>query len=132
MKLEMIVKRFYDSLEEGKIMGRKCQRCGAVEFPPVIACNTCSGTSMEWVEISGEGKMFDFVLPAVMSAKPENENLQPYCFACVELKEGPQFNTIVCGVSKKNKQEIVAKLPVTVKARIIPKEGYKTIIFDLV
>ena len=132
MKLERIVKRYYDSLEEGKIVGRKCQRCGAVEFPPVIACNTCSGTSMEWVEISGEGNMFDFVLPGVLSAKPQNEYLQPYCFACVELKEGPRFNTIVCGVSKKNKQDMVFKLPVPVKARIIPKDGYKTIVFDVV
>jgi uncharacterized OB-fold protein len=132
MKLERIVKRFYDSLEEGKIMGRKCQRCGAVEFPPVIACNTCSGTDMQWVEMSGNGKMTDIVLPGVLSAKPQNEYLQPYSFACVEMEEGSRFNTVVCGVSKKNKQDMMAKLPVPVKARIIPKEGYSTIVFDVV
>lgn len=136
MKMERIVKRYYDSLEEGKMMGRKCLRCGAVEFPPVIACNTCSGMEMEWVEISGRGKLFDFILPGVLSSKPQNEELQPYCFGCVELEEGSRFNAIVCGVSKKNKQEIVTKLqnnlPLPIKARIIQKDGYKTVVFDLV
>ena len=136
MKMERIVKRFYDSLEEGKMMGRKCQRCGAVEFPPVIACNTCSSTDMEWVEISGRGRLFDFVLPGVLSSKPQNEVLQPYCYACVELEEGSKFNAIVCGVSKNNKQDIISKLQnnllVPIKARIIQREGYKTVVFDLV
>lgn len=131
MKLERIVKRFYDSLEEGKIMGRKCQRCGAVEFPPVIACNTCSGIDMQWVEMSGNGKMTDIVLPGVMSIKPQNEDLQPYCFACVEMEEGSRFNAIVCGVSKKNKQEMLAKLPVPIRAKIIQREGYRTVVFDV-
>jgi uncharacterized OB-fold protein len=131
MKLERIVKRFYDSLEEGKIMGRKCQRCGAVEFPPVIACNTCSGTDMQWIEMSGNGKMTDIVLPGVMSIKPQNEDLQPYCFACVEMEEGSRFNAIVCGVSKKNKQEMLAKLPVPIRAKIIQREGYRTVVFDV-
>lgn len=131
MKLERIVKGFYDSLEEGKIMGRKCQRCGAVEFPPVIACNTCSCADTEWVELSGNGKMTDIVLPGVMSIKPENDVLQPYCFACVEIEEGARLNAIVCGVSKKNKPEMLAKLPVPVRAKIIQREGYKTVVFEV-
>ena len=41
IKLEKVVQKFYEGLEEGKILGRKCPVCGAVEFPPVYACNTC-------------------------------------------------------------------------------------------
>lgn len=41
IKLEKVVQKFYDNLEEGKITGRKCLKCGAVEFPPVYACNKC-------------------------------------------------------------------------------------------
>ena len=54
IKLEKVVQKFYDSLEEGKILGRKCPACGAVEFPPVYACNTCGNLETEWVEISGK------------------------------------------------------------------------------
>ena len=30
IKLEPVVRTFYEKLEEGKIMGRKCPECGAV------------------------------------------------------------------------------------------------------
>ena len=35
IKLEKIVRTFYENLEEGKILARKCPVCGAVEYPPV-------------------------------------------------------------------------------------------------
>ena len=37
IKLEKVVNKSYDGLEEGKILGRKCPQCGHVEFPPVYA-----------------------------------------------------------------------------------------------
>ena len=33
IKLEKVVEKFYQGLEEGKFLGRKCPACGAVEFP---------------------------------------------------------------------------------------------------
>ena len=36
IKLEKVVEKFYQNLEEGKITGRKCCACGAVEFPPCV------------------------------------------------------------------------------------------------
>lgn len=41
IKLEKVVQTFYEGLEEGKLLGRKCPKCGNVEFPPVYACNAC-------------------------------------------------------------------------------------------
>ena len=41
--LKPIVKTFYDALEEGTILGRKCLRCGHIEFPPFLCCNACGG-----------------------------------------------------------------------------------------
>jgi len=130
MKMEAIVKRFYDSLEEGKIMGRKCTHCGAVEFPPVIICNACSCVAMEWVELSGKAEMFDFVLPSTLSARPQLANLMPYCYGCVRLEEGAEINAVVCGVSKRNKKELVEQMPVAVRAKITQMEGYKTVVFE--
>lgn len=131
VKLEPIVRTYYEKLEEGKIMGRKCKRCGAVEFPPVLACNSCSGTDMEWVEISKKAKMTSLIMPAVLSAKPENNDLMPYCLACVEIKEGAGVNAIVRGVTKANRKELLKKMPVPVKAEIVQRDGYKTVVFAL-
>lgn len=40
IKLEKVVQTFYEGLEEGKLLGRKCPKCGNVEFPPRI-CLQC-------------------------------------------------------------------------------------------
>ena len=46
--LKPIVKTYYDALEEGTILGRKCTRCGHIEFPPYLCCNECGGLDTEW------------------------------------------------------------------------------------
>lgn len=132
MEYERIVKRFYDELENGKMMGRKCTRCGAVEFPPYLVCNTCGCLETEWVEISGNAVVTNCWLPAMMSTLPQNEVFQPYAIANVKLEEGTEFNSLVCGISRKNIDEIKAKLPVKCKARIAPRDGYSMVVFDLV
>lgn len=132
IKLEPVVRTFYEKLEEGKIMGRKCPECGAVEFPPVYACNTCGAYETEWVEISGNGVMHSIVLPAALSTKPDYADLKPYAYGEVELEEGSRLNAVVRGINKKKRKELLDKLPVPVKAAIYQRDGYKTVVFDLV
>ncbi len=134
IKLEKVVEKFYESLEEGKILGRKCPKCGAVEFPPVYACNTCGSLETEWFEISGKGKMHSIVMPAALSTKPEYKALGKFAYGEIELEEGSRFNAVVRGINKKKRKEILEGkgLPVDVKAAIYQRDGYKTVVFDLV
>ncbi len=135
IKLEKVVQKFYDSLEEGKILGRKCPACGAVEFPPVYACNTCGNLETEWVEISGKGVMKSIVMPAALSSKPEYDALgaRNFAYGEVELAEGACLNAVVKGINKKKRKEIMEKglLPVPVHAEIFQRDGYKTVVFVL-
>ena len=131
VKLERVVKTFYDNLEEGKITGRKCTKCGALEFPPVYACNSCGCMDLEWVEISGKAKMHSIVMPAQLSSKPEYKALGKYAYGEVELEEGARLNAVVRGINKKKRTELLDKLPVNVTAAIYQREGYKTVVFDL-
>ena len=103
IKLEKVVEKFYLGLEEGKILGRKCPKCGNVEFPPVYACNACGNYETEWVEISGKAKLHSIVLPAALSSKPEYKKFKKFCYGEIELEEGSRFNGVVLGVSKKNR-----------------------------
>ena len=132
IELEKVVEKFYQGLEEGKILGKKCTKCGAVEFPPVYACNTCGGWDMEWVEISGKAKLHSIVMPAALSTKPEYKALGKYAYGEVELEEGSRLNAVVRGINKKKRNELSGKLPVDVKAAIYQRDGYKTVVFDLV
>ena len=131
IKLEKVVQGFYDRLEEGKICGRKCPKCGAVEFPPVYACNSCGNYETEWYEISGKAKMHSIVMPAALSSKPEYKALGKYAYGEIELEEGARFNAVVRGISKKTRKDLLDKLPLDVHAAIYQRDGYKTVVFDL-
>lgn len=133
IKLEKVVEKFYQNLEEGKITGKKCTKCGAVEFPPVYACNSCGCWDMEWVEISGKAKMHSIVMPAALSSKPEYKALGKYAYGEVEIEEGARLNAVVRGINKKKRNEILEnnKLPVNCHASIYQRDGYKTVVFDL-
>lgn len=131
VKLEKIVETFYEGLEQGKILGRKCPKCGAVEFPPVYACNSCGSLETEWVEISGKARMHSIVLPAALSSKPEYKALGKYAYGEVELEEGSRLNAVVRGIDKKKRKALLEKLPVSCHAAIYQRDGYKTVVFDL-
>ena len=132
VKLEKVVQGFYDYLEEGKIMGRKCPECGALEFPPVYACNACGNYETEWYEISGKAKIHSIVLPAALSSKPEYKNFGKYAYGEIELEEGSRLNGVILGINKKKRKELQDKLPVSCHAVIIDREiGVKSVAFEL-
>ena len=131
MQYERIVKTFYDELENGKILGRKCKRCGSVDFPPLISCNECSYPETEWAEISGDGELMSVVMPGMLSQSPENEDLMPYAFGSVRLSEGPFINVLIRGIGSENETLVKASLPLPVMAAIVQRPDYKTVVFDL-
>ena len=132
IKLEKVVATFYEKLEEGKIMGRKCPKCGNVEFPPVYACNACGNYETEWYEVSGKAKIHSIVLPAALSSKPEYKNFGKYAYGEIELEEGSRLNGVILGVNKKKRKELQDKLPVSCHAVIIDREiGVKSVAFEL-
>ena len=51
---------FISYLEEGKVMGTKCNECGAVYFPPRSDCVKCFNSNMGWFEVTGAGILLSF------------------------------------------------------------------------
>jgi len=47
--------KFFDYLEEEKIMGKKCKKCNRIMVPPRAFCPRCFEETDEWVEVSQEG-----------------------------------------------------------------------------
>jgi len=54
------VNDFIDYLEQGKVMGTKCKKCGALFFPPRADCYKCLESDMGWFEVSGTGKLVTY------------------------------------------------------------------------
>lgn len=131
MKIEKVVSRFYEGLAEHKILGRRCKECGAIEFPPRYACNTCGYHETEWVELSGKGLLHSIILPATLNADPWNSKIGPYCYGLVELEEGVSFNITVFGVTRKSAKVLREKLPLPVHPIFVEKDGFTTMFFEL-
>ncbi|MFB6266137.1 MAG: Zn-ribbon domain-containing OB-fold protein [Halodesulfurarchaeum sp.] len=47
--------RFLAELEDGNIVGRKCNACGRVIVPPQMFCSYCYRPTDEWVEVEDTG-----------------------------------------------------------------------------
>ena len=55
--MEPYIKKFYDSLKDGRIMGEECRTCRHVMLPPLGSCARCCGHDLHWIELSGRGKL---------------------------------------------------------------------------
>lgn len=131
MKIERIVSKFYEGLAEHKIYARKCKECGAIEFPPRYACNTCGYHETEWVELSGKGKLLTLITPATLNADPWNNKIGPYCYGLVELEEGVRYNTTIFGITKKQAKTLRNELPVPIHAIFAERDGFTTLFFEV-
>lgn len=131
IKLDRLVKHYYETLEQGKVLGRKCPECGHIEWPPVYACNACGSYTTEWVEMSGEAQLMQIYVPTTMTAKPAYADLEPYAYAHVKTAEGPERNAMVRGVTRENAKYIQAHLPYPCHFDIVQRDGFKTAVFAI-
>ena len=129
--VERLVKKYYKTLEEGIVLGRKCIACGNVEWPPVYACNACGGLDTEWVEMSQKGEILSVLMPTVMSTRPSYVGLEPFAYATVRCEEGPERNVMVLNVTKKNVGYIREHLPYPAHMEILERDGYCTAVFAI-
>ncbi len=110
-------------LNEGKIMGTKCKKCGALSLPPRPLCVSCYGSQMEWVQFNGEAKLSAFtdilVAPPYMAKEGFGRN-NPYIVGVVELKEGVKAVARITGIDAKKPEQI--KIGTPLKADFLTKE----------
>ncbi len=87
MEHKLIFKDYNEALKQNKLLGLKCQACGAITVPPKMVCQQCTSPDMEIVELKGNGKIRTFTNVFVASEGREDE--VPYTIVMVELDEGP-------------------------------------------
>jgi hypothetical protein len=81
-------------------MIRKCQDCGTWVFCPRPVCGDCASDKLEWIEVSGKGKIFAFTIirevvgQALRGFAPDI----PYVTAWIDLDEGRVFVAISSAV----------------------------------
>ena len=130
-KPRRFVKAYYDGLEEGKLLGAKCPKCGNVEFFPYYSCSECGDHELELVELSGDAVIEGFVTTRAATA-PLIGELGPYVVGNIKLVEGPRVNALILGITPDNADEAYEKLPIPCKVKIIQLKdaNYKRIVWE--
>jgi hypothetical protein len=80
------IEKFYQFINERKLMGAKCLKCGKIMLPPRPVCSGCYSESLEWIELERRGKLLTYTIIHV--APPQFQPLTPYAVGIVELEKG--------------------------------------------
>ncbi|MFX1304873.1 MAG: Zn-ribbon domain-containing OB-fold protein [Promethearchaeota archaeon] len=120
---DFTIKSYIDFLAEKKLMGSKCKDCGAIYVPVRKLCTKCNIANMEWVEMSGNGKLAAFTSITVGTpffVEKGYDRNKPYCFSVIKLDEGPMVSGQLIGVDESKPETINIGIPV--KATFIETE----------
>jgi len=80
---------FWDGVKRHQLLLPKCKACGQLHYFPRPFCPHCFSWDLDWIQCSGNGKLYSYVInhrPA-----PGFEEEAPYVIAVVELDEGPRM-----------------------------------------
>lgn len=76
-------KKFYEFLKQHKFCTVKCSDCNKIFFTPRMFCPECCGENIEWVELSGHGKIYSYTWQ-----EKATRFLKPDVIGVVEVDEG--------------------------------------------
>ena len=77
----------------GRLMLQHCTDCDRVQHPPEHVCIWCQGMNLDYIEASGSGEVYSYVLPH----HPPNEKLLtrvPYNIVLVALEDYPHVRIV--------------------------------------
>ena len=94
------VNDFIDHLEEGKVMGTRCQDCGQVFFPPRADCYKCMASNIEWFEVSGPGKLVTY--SKLVYAPVGFEEDLPYFIAVLDYGDYKIFGRVAKDIAEED------------------------------
>ena len=101
---------FWEAAFRGELRMQKCADCAHVRFPPALLCARCLSDRAEWVQLSGRGTVYSWIV-VHQSQHPAFNADVPYNVAIVELEEGPRLHTNLIGCSN---EQIHIGMPVEV------------------
>lgn len=90
------VNDFIGYLENGKLMGTRCEKCGKHYFPPRAHCCDCLSAQMKWFEVAGQGKLVSY---STLQYAPTGFTEEvPYTIALVDYGDYKVFGRIDASV----------------------------------
>ena len=106
---------YQEFLKQRKLMGTRCVTDGQLFLPPRALCPDHFSGAMEWVRLSGRGRLAAFSIiyigtDGMIEAGYHRKN--PYCAAIIALEEGPQISAQLLDVDPHHPETIRIGMPV--------------------
>jgi uncharacterized OB-fold protein len=86
---------FWDALAKGEFKTTQCTKCAKKAFPPKPICPHCWCGEVEWVALSGSGRLYSKTMIHAAPAVFKDE--VPYSVGIVDLDEGLRLATRIVG-----------------------------------
>ena len=115
---DITIQSYLEYINSKKLMGSKCKKCGAVDVPPRKLCIKCNSTDVDWIEMSGNGKIAAYSCISVGTTFMVDKGYsmkKPYCFSVIKLNEGPMVSGQLLGVDETKPDTIKIETPVKIK-----------------
>jgi len=77
---------FWAATREQRLIAQKCGACGVLRVPPHPFCASCGAEAVAWVDLSGRGRLWSFVIQHKPTL-PAFEPFTPFPVIVVELDE---------------------------------------------
>jgi hypothetical protein len=103
---------FWDGCRRGVLQMQRCAACKRFRFYPRPTCPHCRSFDSEWVETSGRGKIYSWIV-AHAPVMPAFQDQVPMAVVLVELEEDPELR-LVGNIRECANQDLRFDLPVEV------------------
>jgi uncharacterized protein len=101
-KIPFTAYSFQQFLNDEHLMASICKKCQEVYLPVRAICPKCGQSDLEWIELSGKGKLAAFtsvyIGPSFMNELGFGRD-KPYLVGIVELEEGPRISARLLGLN---------------------------------
>lgn len=103
---------FIESAKTGKVLARKCTKCGELHLATVYFCQKCGNRGFENAYIEGKGSIATYTIITVPPAG--FEKYTPYAWVVLKLENSDlRVSGFMAGIAKP------ADLPIGTKAKIV-------------
>lgn len=100
------VKDYLDGLENGRILGSRCKRCGNVMFPLKPVCSDCGSFDLNELQSKGKGVVRSFTV--IYAAPIRLKDSAPYAVGLIRLEEGTSIMGRIIGIDPDHPDDIKA------------------------
>ena len=108
--IDKISERFWQGCKKHELVIERCLNCGTYIYYPRLVCIKCISKNLEWVKVSGKGKLYSFSIVYRPPSEVFKEDV-PYVVGLIELDEGVR---LMSNIVNSKLEDIKIGMPVEV------------------